>query len=197
MGFGGVGARARGGCLFSVKGGLVSWRGARGRRSRGRAAAGRIVLATEGHPQGAPLGELPGVVGDVVFGAEVEDVLFVLVVFPVGVECVDADSFDGGQVVDFDAFAGEGVEAEIDGGLRAAGMFGGELGEAGNPGAEAGFAVSADVVDLESVLDFTELDGCGGVEDYAVGRERLDELVFGESLFQLSLCVLGAGAGGG
>ena len=57
---------------------------------------------------------LPGVVGDVVFGAEVEDVLFVYVVIFVGVEGVYANSFDGWEVVDFDAFAGEWVVAEVD-----------------------------------------------------------------------------------
>ena len=148
-----------------------------------------------GHPQGAPLRGLPGVVGDVVVGAEVEDVLFVYVVFPVGIEGVDADSFDGRQVVDLDAFAGEGVEAEIDGGLRAAGIFCGEFGEAGNPGAETRLAVAADVVDLESVLDFAELDWGGGVEDDAIGRERLDALVLGKGLFQGALCSAG-GRGG-
>ena len=129
-------------------------------------------------------------------GAEVEDVLFVDVVFFVGVVGVDADAVDVGEVVDLDAFAGEGVDAEVDGGFGALGMFGGELGEAGDPGAEAGFAVASDVVDLESVFDFAELDGGGGVEDYAVGCEGLDSLEFGEGLFQLSPCLLGAGGGG-
>ena len=84
---------------------------------------------------------LPGFAGDVVVGAEVEDVPFVSVVFAVGVEGFDADSFDGGEVVDFDAFAGEGVEVETDGGFGAGGVgvFGGGLGEGGNAGVEASF----------------------------------------------------------
>ena len=45
------------------------------------------------------------------FGAEVEDVLFVFVVLFVGVEGVYANSFYVRQVVDFDAFAVERVEA--------------------------------------------------------------------------------------
>ena len=87
---------------------------------------------------------LPGFASDVVVGAEVEDVPFVSVVFAVGVEGFDADSFDGGEVVDFDAFAGEGVEAETDGGFGAGGVavFGGELGVAGDPGVEASFLPS-------------------------------------------------------
>ena len=138
----------------------------------GRDGLGRVVVG-RGHPQGVPLRGLPGVVGYVVFGAEVEDVLFVFVVFAVGVEGVDADAVDVGEVVDFDLFAGEGVEAEVDGGLGAFGMFGGEFGEAGDPGAEAGFAVSADVVDLESVFDFAELDGVAAWKMMRLGARAL------------------------
>ena len=57
---------------------------------------------------------LPGVVGDVVFGAEVEDVGFVFVVLSVGVEGADADSFYAWQVVDGDGLAGERVGAAVD-----------------------------------------------------------------------------------
>ena len=99
---------------------------------------------------------------------------------PVGVEGVDADAVDVWQVVDFDAFAGEGVGAEVDGGLGAFWMFGGEFGEAGDPGAETCFAVSADVVDLEAVFDFAELYGGGGVEDDTVGGQGFDELCVGQ-----------------
>lgn len=35
---------------------------------------------------------------------------------------------------------------------------------------------------MEAVLPFTELDGGGGADDDAVGREDLDALVFGEAL---------------
>ena len=57
------------------------------------------------------------------FGAEVEDVLFVFVVLFVGVEGVYANSFYVRQVVDFDAFAVERVEAVVDGSLVAMGIF--------------------------------------------------------------------------
>ena len=172
------------------KGERQGQRGAAGDNGTGRrgGAGNRGIVGEEGEGAGEGAlargeGGLPDVVGDVVFGAEVEDVLFVYVVFAVGVEGVDADSFDGGEVVDFDAFAGEGVEAEVDGGFGAGGVgvFGGELGEAGDPGAEARFAVSADKVDLEAFLYFAELDGGGGVEDDAVGGEGLDELCVGQS----------------
>ena len=117
---------------------------------------------------------LPGVVGDVVFGAEVEDVLFVFIFVSIGVEGVYANSFCGWQVVDFDAFAGEGVEAEVDGGLVAIGIFCGQLGEGGDIRAETCLAFSANVVDLQSVLHFTELDWSGGVEDDAIGGQSFD-----------------------
>ena len=95
-----------------------------------------------------------------------------------------ANSLDGGQVVDFDAFAVERVEAEVDGSLVAIGIFLGQLGEGGDPGAETRFAVSADVVDLQSIFYFTELDRCGGVEDDAIGGQGFDELVLGKGLGQ-------------
>ena len=117
------------------------------------------------------------------FGAEVEDVLFVFVVIFVGVEGVYANSFDGWEVVDFDAFAGEWVEAKVDGGLVASGIFCGQFGEGGDIGAETRLAVSANVVDLEAVLRFAELDWCGGVEDDAIGGQGFNKLVFGKGLF--------------
>ena len=117
---------------------------------------------------------LPGVVGDVVFGAEVEDVLFVFIFVSVGVEGVYANSFYVRQVVDFDAFAVERVEAVVDRSLVAIGIFLGQLGEGGDPRAETRFAFSANEVDLESVLHFTELDWSGGVEDDAIGGQSFD-----------------------
>ena len=81
-------------------------------RARGRAPT-----------RGAHTVGLPDVVGDVVFGAEVEDVLFVFVVLFVGVEGVYANSLYGRQIVDFDAFAVERVEAVVDRSLVAIGIF--------------------------------------------------------------------------
>ena len=54
--------------------------------------------------------------------------------------------------------------------------------KAGTQGARRVFADSADVVDVEAVLHFTEMDGGGGADDDAVGREGLDALVFGKGL---------------
>ena len=108
------------------------------------------------------------------FGAEVEDVLFVLVVLFVGVEGVYANSFYVRQVVDFDAFAVERVEAVVDGGFVAVGMLCGQFGEGGDPGAETRLSFSANKVDLESIVHFTELDRCGGVEDDAIGGQSFD-----------------------
>ena len=80
-----------------------------------------MIYTGGGHPQGVPLraacGRLPDVVGDVVFGAEVEDVGFVLVFVFVGVEGVDAYSVYGWEIVDFDALAGERVVASEEGDL--------------------------------------------------------------------------------
>ena len=108
------------------------------------------------------------------FGAEVEDVLFVFVVLFVGVEGVYANSFYVRQVVDFDAFAVERVEAVVDGSLIAIGIFLGQLGEGGDPGAETRLSFSANKVDLQSIFHFTELDRCGGVEDDAIGGQGFD-----------------------
>ena len=118
------------------------------------------------------------------FGAEVEDVLFVFVVLFVGVEGVYANSFYVRQVVDFDAFAVERVEAVVDGGFVAVGMLCGQFGEGGDPGAETRLSFSANKVDLESIFYFTELDRCGGVEDDAIGGQGFDELVLGKGLGQ-------------
>ena len=118
------------------------------------------------------------------FGAEVEDVLFVFVVLFVGVEGVYANSFYVRQVVDFDAFAVERVEAVVDGGFVAVGMLCGQFGEGGDPGAETCLSFSANKVDLESIFYFTELDRCGGVEDDAIGGQGFDELVLGKGLGQ-------------
>ena len=150
---------------------------ARGRApTRGGPVVGLLGRARGGRAptRGGPTVGLPDVVGDVVFGAEVEDVLFVLVVLFVGVEGVYANSLDGGQVVDFDAFAVERVEAVVDGGFVAGGMLCGQFGEGGDPGAETRLSFSANKVDLESIFYFTELDRCGGVEDDAIGGQGFD-----------------------
>ena len=100
---------------------------------------------------------LPGVVGDVVFGAEVENIVLVLVVVSVGVKGVHANPVHGRQIVDFDAFAGERVGAEVDRSLFAVGILFGQLGEGGDPGAETGLAVAADEVVLEAIFYFTSV----------------------------------------
>ena len=162
-------------------------------RARGRAPTrgaptvgllGRARARGRAPTRGAPTDGLPDVVGDVVFGAEVEDVLFVFVVLFVGVEGVYANSFYVRQVVDFDAFAVERVEAVVDGSLIAMGIFCGQFGEGGDPGAETRLSFSANKVDLESIFYFTELDRCGGVEDDAIGGQSFDKLVLGKGLVQ-------------
>ena len=100
-----------------------------------------------------------------------EDVGLVGVVLGIRVEGADPDYLFGGQVVDLNGLAGEGVGAGVEQHVRGGRMERCQLAEGSQPGPGVG-AAGADEVVLEAAGHAAELGGGGGVGDDAISRRR-------------------------